>query len=213
MPGLPAWTQRTGKLIAAASRLRFRAFALMLLAWLTSILKTGVSLRSRRCQGRLRNLCRDAGHTPEVLGAVIDLPLDQACAREMQICRLQGQHKLVISLGETAVAMGLDHPRIHNNLTRSRNLLKREARLEKIQRLLQGKRSSRDRAEALLVEGLLDDPGTSSYRVMLEKRLRDRFRRAKGDPFRLELLDVRVGHEINRRQIELLALRQSSAEG
>ena len=126
---------------------------------------------------------------------------------------LQGQHKLVISLGETAVAMGLDHPRISNNLTRSRILLKREARLDKIQRLLQGKRSSRDRAEALLVEGLLDDPGTSSYRVLLEKRLRDRLRRAKRDPFRLELLDVRVGHEINRRQLELLELRQSSAEG
>ena len=48
---------------------------------------------------------------------------------------------------------------------------------------------------------------------MLEKRLRDRFRRAMGDPFKLELLDVRVGHEINRRQIEMLELRQSSADG
>ena len=119
----------------------------------------------------------------------------------------------MISLGETAVAMGLDHPRIHNNLVRSRQLLEREARLDKIQRLLQGKRSSRDRAEALLVEGLLDDPGTSRYRVLLEKRLRERFRRPKRDPFRLELLDVRVGHEINRRQVELLELRQSSSEG
>ena len=188
----------------------------MLLAWLTSILQTGGSLRSRRSERRLRKLCRHAGHTPEVLGASTDVPLDQACALEMQICRQRGQHNLVISLGETAVAMGLDHPRISNNLTRSRKLLMREARLEKIQRLLQGKRSSRDRAETLLVEGLLDDPGTSSYRVLLEKCLRDRFRRAKGDPFKLELLDVRVGHEINRRQLELLELlelRQSSAQG
>ena len=115
---------------------------------LTSILQKGGPLRSWRGQGRLRKLCRDAGHTPEVLGAVMDLPLDQACAREMQLCRQKGQHKLVISLGETAVAMGLDHPRIRNNLTRSKKLLRREARLAKIQRLLQGKRSSRDRAEA-----------------------------------------------------------------
>ena len=185
----------------------------MLLAWLTSTLQKGGPLRSWRGQGRLRKLCRDAGHTPEVLGAGMDLPLDQACAREMQLCRQKGQHNLVISLGETAVAMGLDHPRIQNNLSRSRKLLRREARLAKIQRLLQGKRSSRDRAEALLVEGLLDDPGTSTYRVLLEKRVRDRFRRAKGDPFKLELLDARVGHEINRRQIELLELRQSSPKG
>ena len=185
----------------------------MLLTWLTSILQRVIPLRSRRAQVRLLDLCRDAGYTPELLGAGKDLPLDQACAREMQICRLQGQHKLVISLGETAVAMGLDHPRIQNNLSRSRKLLRREARLAKIQRLLQGKRSSRDRAEALLVEGLLDDPGTSTYRVLLEKRVRDRFRRAKGDPFKLELLDARVGHEINRRQLELLELRQSSSEG
>ncbi len=190
-----------------------RAFALMLPAWLTSILQKCGLLRSSRSEFRLRRLCRKAWHTPEVLGAVTDLPLDQACAREMQICRLRGQHNLVISLGETAVAMGLDHPRILNNLVRSRKLLEREARLGKIQRLLQGKRSSRDRAEALLVEGLLDDPGTSRYRLLLEKRLRDRFRRDKRDPFRLELLDVRVNHEINRRQIELLELRKSSAEG
>ena len=85
----------------------------MLLAWLTSILQKGTPLRSWRSQGRLQKLCRDAGHTPEVLGAGKDLPLDQACAREMQLCRLQGQHKLVISLGETAVAMGLDLPEDH----------------------------------------------------------------------------------------------------
>ena len=64
MPGLPAWTQITGRRIAAASRISSQAFALMLLTWLTSI--------------------------------------------------LQGQHKLVISLGETAVAMGLaSHGRGH----------------------------------------------------------------------------------------------------
>lgn len=213
MPGLPTWTQITRRFIAAASRLVLRAFALMLLAWLTSILQTSGSLRSRRTHWKLRKLCLDAGHPPEVLGASREVPLDQACAQEMQICRLKGEHKLVISLGETAVAMGLEHPRIRNNLTRSRKLLKREARLGKIQKLLQGKRSSRDRAETLLVEGLLDDPGTSRYRMLLEKRLSDRFRRAKRDPFRLELLDVRVGHEINRRQVELLELRQSSSEG
>ena len=185
----------------------------MLLARLTSTLPRGGSLRSWLCRVRLQKLCRDAGHTPELLRTSRDLPLDQACAREMQLCRQKGQHNLVISLGETAVAMGLDHPRIHNNLTRSRKLLKREARLAKIQRLLQGNRASRDRAEALLVEGLLDDPGTSTYRVLLEKRVRDRFRRAKRDPFKLELLDVRVAHEINRRQLALLELRQSSSEG
>ena len=88
MPGLPTWTQITRRFIAAASRLVLRAFALMLLAWLTSMLQKCGPLGSSRSEFRLRRLCRNAGHTPEVLGASADLPLDQACAREMQICRL-----------------------------------------------------------------------------------------------------------------------------
>ena len=68
---------------------------------------------------KLRKLCRWG--TPLRFSGPAGSPLDQACAQEMQIRRLKGEHKLVISLGETAVAMGLEYPRIRNNLTRSRN--------------------------------------------------------------------------------------------
>ena len=156
----------------------------------------------------LRKVCRKAGVTPLRLTDSVGDAVEQACAKEMQAARQQGNHSLVIALGRKALRLGLDHPRIHSNLQRSERLLRRETLLEEVNALLQGKRSAKEKAEHMMLEALIDDPEFKLCRTLLNNRLRERLSRGKGDSFADELLDHRIGLEFNRRRLELLEQRR-----
>ena len=76
--------------------------------------------------------------------------------------------------------------------------------------VLEGKRSAKDKAEMLMLEAITEDPEFRVCRRQLEACLRDRFGAAKNDPLAAELLDQRVGLELNRRRLALLEQRLSS---
>ena len=92
---------------------------------------------------------------------------------------------------------------------RSERLLRRDTVMEKVEELLVGKRSAKDKAEQLMLKTITDDPEFRSCRLRLEQRLKERLDRGKTDPFRTELLDLRVSLELNRRRLELLEQRLS----
>ena len=138
--------------------------------------------------------------------------LNLACAREMQAARLQGQHQLVVNLGRKARKLGVHHPRINSNLERSERLLRHQNVMETVQKLLAGKRSAREKAEQLMVEAITDDPEFHECRQQLLACLKERLGRKSKDPFRDELLEARVGLELNRRRLALLEQRLKSTE-
>lgn len=156
----------------------------------------------------LRRVCARAGVTPVMLKESLKEGLEQALAKEMQIARQQGQHQLVVMLGRKAGKLGLAHPRIEINYRRSERLLHRDHVMREVETLLAGKRSAKERAEQLMLEAITDDPDFRLCRLQLEARLRERLGRP-ADPFSEELLDHRVGLEINRRRLALLEERLS----
>ena len=79
--------------------------------------------------------------------------------------------------------------------------------MDEVEALLAGKRSAKDKAEQLMLEAITEDPEFRLCRLRLEQRLKDRLDRGKTDPFRTELLDLRVSLELSRRRLELLEQR------
>ena len=157
----------------------------------------------------LRKVLQKAEIQPVVLLDDLSDGIELACAKEMQLQRQQGHHQLVVALGRRALKLGFDHPRIQSNLSRSDRQSKRDALMEKVERLLTGKRSAKDKAERLMIEAITDDPEFRQCRRQLEQCLRERFGSVKNDPLASELLDQRVGLELNRRRLELLEQRLS----
>ena len=158
----------------------------------------------------LLQVCSKAGCSGEALSAAEGqdgAALQRACIREMQNLRQQGHQRTVVALGRRALRAGLDHPRLRNNLIRSERLLWRDTLMDKVDGLLAGKRSAKDKAEQLMLEAITEDPDFRSCRVRLEQRLKERLDRGKTDPFRKELLDLRVSMELSRRRLELLEQR------
>ena len=158
----------------------------------------------------LRKVLQKAEIQPVVLLDDLSDGIELACAKEMQLQRQQGNHQLVVALGRRALKLGLDHPRIQSNLNRSDRQWKRDALMEKVERLLAGKRSAKDKAERLMIEAITDDPEFRVCRRQLEHCLRERLGAVKNDPLASELLDQRVGLELNRRRLALLEQRLSS---
>lgn len=158
----------------------------------------------------LLKVCQKAGLSGEDLSAAEGQDgdaLQRACIREMQNLRQQGHQRTVVALGRRALRAGLDHPRLRNNLIRSERLLRRETLMDEVEALLAGKRSAKDKAEQLMLEAITEDPEFRLCRLRLEQRLKDRLDRGKTDPFRTELLDLRVSLELSRRRLELLEQR------
>ncbi len=163
----------------------------------------------------LRRVCLKAGLSDEALAAAEgqdEAALKQACFKQMQAMRLQGHHRTVVALGRRAIRAGLDHPRIRNNLERSERLLRHQRVMDTVQKLLAGKRSAREKAEQLMVEAITDDPDFHDCRQQLLACLKERLGRRSEDPFRDELLEARVGLELNRRRLELLEQRLLSTK-
>ena len=158
----------------------------------------------------LRKVCQKAEIQPVVLLDDLSDAIELACAREMQLQRQQGNHQLVVALGRRALELGLDHPRIQSNLGRSDRQWRRDALMAKVGELLEGKRSAKDKAEMLMLEAITEDPEFRVCRRQLEACLRDRLGTVKNDPLAAELLDQRVGLELNRRRLALLEQRLSS---
>jgi len=160
----------------------------------------------------LRRVCSKAGLPVGALAAAAaqdQEALQQACIKQMQTLRLQGHQRTVVALGKRAIRAGLDHPRIRSNLMRSQRLLQRDKLMGTVDELLAGNRSAREKAEQLMLEAITEDPEFRSCRLRLEQRLKERFSRGKNDPFRTELLDLRVSMELNSRRLELLEQRLS----
>ena len=161
----------------------------------------------------LLQVCAKAGVPVSALSAAEGQDgeaLQRACIKEMQTLRQQGHQRTVVALGRRALRAGLDHPRLRSNLMRSQRLLQREALMEKVDALMAGKRSAKDKAEQLMLEAITEDPEFRSCRIRLEQRLKERLDRGKTDPFRTELLDLRVSLELNRRRLDLLEQRLSN---
>ena len=158
----------------------------------------------------LLKVCRKAGLLGEALSVAEGQDgeaLQRACIREMQNLRQQGHQRTVVALGRRALRGGLDHPRLRNNLIRSERLLRRDTLMEEVEELLAGKRSAKDKAEQLMLEAIAEDPEFRLCRIRLEQRLKERLDRGKSDPFRTELLDLRVSLELSRKRLELLEQR------
>ena len=165
---------------------------------------------ARELLKELLKVCQKAGLTGEALSAAEGQDgeeLQRACIREMQTLRQQGHQRTVVALGRRAIRAGLDHPRLRNNLIRSERLLRRDTLMEKVESLLAGKRSAKGKAEQLMLEAIVDDPEFRLCRIRFEQHLKQRLDRGKNDPFRAELLDLRVSMELSRRRLELLEQR------
>ena len=169
----------------------------------------------QRCEtdslAALRKICQKAEVSPTFLVEDLSEGIELACAKEMQLLRQSGSHQLVVALGRRALKLGLDHPRIQSNMSRSDRQWRRDSLMTKVEELLSGKQSAKEKAEALMLAAIVDDPDFRLCRLRFEQCLRERLAAGNDDSLASELLDQRVGLEFNRRRLELLEQRFSAA--
>jgi hypothetical protein len=134
-----------------------------------------------------------------------------ACAQEMQRCRQAGQHALVVGLATQAAVLGLEHPRIQDNLQRSRGKAARANVLSQAQNLLQASPPAYQASASLLADALLAEPDCSSYRKLLVDTVRREIEERSGSALAPELRDATVDLQVNERLLEALERRRNSA--
>ncbi len=159
----------------------------------------------------LRKVCLQAGWAPQCLQASDQNDVALACAQEMQRCRQAGQHALVVGLATQAAVLGLEHPRIQDNLQRSRGKAARANVLSQAQNLLQASPPAYQASASLLADALLAEPDCSSYRKLLVDTVRREIEERSGSALAPELRDATVDLQVNERLLEALERRRNSA--
>ena len=158
----------------------------------------------------LKAVCQKAGWAPQSLKSVDGDDVGLACALEMQRCRQAGQHALVVALATEAAVLGLEHPRIHENLQRSRGKAAKANVLSQAQGLLQANPPAHQAAAMLLADALLADPDCRDYRKLLVDAVRLEIEERSGSALAPELRDATVDLQVNERMLNALERRRSS---
>lgn len=171
--------------------------------------QTSPSKREHQLES-LKSVCLKRGWAPQCLQNAPDDDLALSCALEMQRCRQAGQHSLVVALATEAGVLGLDHPRIEENLKRSRAKAVKASVLSQAQALLDTNPPSCHAAATLLADALVHEPDSSDYRKLLEKAVRLEITERSGDALSPEIRDATVDLHVNERLLDALQRVRSS---
>jgi hypothetical protein len=155
----------------------------------------------------LRHVCRSEGWTPQFLDASASGDIALACAREMQRCRQEGRHALVVALAAEAALQNVAHPRIQDNLNRSQA----KAQLGNLRKMLDGDRAAMLSAEVLLIEALIDNPDHQEYRKLLAECIGRQLESQSGFSIHPELRQSAVNLEISQRLLRALQRRRNDS--
>jgi hypothetical protein len=158
----------------------------------------------------LKGVCLKSGWAPQYLQTAPDGDLALGCALEMQRCRQAGQHALVVALATEAGVLGLDHPRIEENLKRSRAKAAKASVLSQVQTLLDANPPCYEAAVTLLADALVHEPDSGEYRKLLVQAVRQEITERSGDALTPEIRDATVDLHVNERLLDALQRRRSS---
>ena len=158
----------------------------------------------------LQAVCLKAGWAPQCLASGDGGDLALACALEMQRSRKAGQHALVVALATEAAVLGLEHPRIQENLQRSRVKAVKANVLSQAKALLQATPPACQAAATILADALAADPDSRDYRKLLVEAVRQEIEQRSGTALAPELRDATVDLQVNERLLDALERRRSS---
>lgn len=159
----------------------------------------------------LKALCLQAGWAPQCLQSDDGDDVALACALEMQRCRQAGQHALVVALATQAAVLGLEHPRIQDNLQRSRGKSAKANVLAQARGLLECRPPAFKAAAQVLAEAILADPDSQEYRKLLVDAVRGEIEQGNLSSLAPELRNSTVDLEVNERLLAALESRRASA--
>ena len=159
----------------------------------------------------LKALCLQAGWAPQCLQSDDGDDVALACALEMQRCRQAGQHALVVALATQAAVLGLEHPRIQDNLQRSRGKAAKANVLAQARGLLECRPPAFKAAAQVLAEAILADPDSQEYRKLLVDAVRGEIEQGNLSSLAPELRNSTVDLEVNERLLAALESRRASA--
>lgn len=157
----------------------------------------------------LKRACLRRGWTPQCLQTADNGDLGLGCALEMQRCRQAGQHALVVALATEAAVLGLDHPRIRENLQRSRAKAVKANVLSQAQSLLDATPPAYQAAITILADAIVGNQDSSDYRKLLGKAVRKKLTERAGKELAPELFDATVDVYVNEQLLDALERRRS----
>jgi hypothetical protein len=158
----------------------------------------------------LKGVCMKRGWAPQYLQNAPDGDLALGCALEMQRCRQAGHHALVVALATEASVLGLDHPRIQENLQRSRAKAAKANVLNQAKNLLGATPPARQAAVILLADAVIAEPDSSDYRKLLRKAIREEINERSGSALSPEICDATIDLCVNERLLDALERRRNS---
>jgi len=152
----------------------------------------------------LRRVCQSEGWKPQFFDASASTDVGLACAKEMQRCRLEGRHALVVALAAEAALQNVNHPRIQDNLNRSQA----KAQLESLRAMVVGDSAGLLAAEGLLLDALIDSPGNQEYRQLLIECIGRQLDQQSGGTMKPELRQSILNLEMNKRLLQAVHRRR-----